>query len=615
MNRQLLSRQDSGVEIDRPSTLCELLEKSVDSFHNPRMLNYKVSGKWEAFSSEQVYEVVKCIALGLHSLGVGKDDKVAIYADSSPYWTMSDLGVIHAGAADVPLYVTQAVHHIEFILSNSESKGIFIGSRKLFERIKEALAKTQCKFIVSISGEKFDLPSDNPDSSCIEVIDWNELIERGRSIAHQENDLFDELRRAAKEDDLATIIYTSGTTGEPKGVMLSHGNLVTNAVDCAEVFSFNPIHDVALSYLPPSHVFERMILYHYIHVGIQIFFAESVDSLPKDLIEVRPHLMTTVPRMLEKAFEKAQTVVENLPWYKRFVFKWAISLALQFNAEKKMPLDYRIKHLFASILVYKDLRKAFGGRFRFIISGGAPLSPDLATIFCAAGLTILQGYGLTETSPVISVNRLERNRIGSVGPVIPNVSVKIAADGEILVDGPNVMMGYYKNASSTFAAFYASWFKTGDIGHIDKDGFLFVTDRKKDLFKTSGGKYIAPQGIEAVLAKNVYVEKAIVIGDKRKFASALIFPNWDALKNYALKNQISYKSNAELIEDKRIKELFEKVVEEANKELSHWETIKKFAVLDGELTIEEDYLTPTLKMKRRNVENRYQELIESFYQE
>jgi len=297
------------------------------------------------------------------------------------------------------------------------------------------------------------------------------------------------------------------------------------------------------------------------------------------------------------------------------VFKWAINLALQFSVEKKMPLSYKLKHSFASILVYKNLRKAFGGRIRFIISGGAPLSKDLAAIFCAAGLTVLQGYGLTETSPVISVNRLERNRIGSVGPIIPNVSVKIASDGEILVDGPNVMMGYYRNAAATFATFYASWFRTGDIGHIDNDGFLFVTDRKKDLFKTSGGKYIAPQGIEAVLAKSVFVEKAIVIGDQRKFASALIFPNWEALKNYAAKNEIPSGSNTVLLENNKIKELYQGVVDEANKELSHWETIKRFAVLDGELTIEEDYLTPTLKTKRRNVANRYHELIESFYQE
>ncbi|MCL4509988.1 MAG: long-chain fatty acid--CoA ligase [Bacteroidetes bacterium] len=591
--------------MNAPRTLCELLEKSVESYHNPKMLNSKAGGEWKSFSSDQVYETVKNIALGLHSLGVVPGDHVALYAESSAYWTISDLGIIHAGAADIPIYVTQAVPQIEFILNNSESKGIFVGSRKLYDRAKDAVANSKCKFVISVSDEKFDS----------NVVTWSELLEMGKKAALQTPNLFDELKHAPQEDDLATIIYTSGTTGEPKGVMLSHRNLVSNVVDCAPLFSFTPIEETALSYLPPSHVFERMLLYLYIHVGIRIFYAESIEALPQDLIEVRPHLMTTVPRMLEKAFEKAQNVVEGLPWYKRFVFKWAIDLALQFNTEKEMPLGYRVKRAFASALVYKNLREAFGGRIGFIISGGAPLRPDLATIFCAAGMTVLQGYGLTETSPVIAVNRLERNRIGSVGPLIPNVSAKIAGDGEILIDGPNVMMGYYKNTAATSASYYTCWFKTGDIGYLDKDGFLFVTDRKKDLLKTSGGKFIAPQEIESLLSKSLYVDKAIVLGDQRKFASALIFPNWDALRGFAEKNQIEFKSNAELAENPQIKALFQGIVDGANKDLSHWETIKKFAVLDGELTIEADYLTPTLKMKRRNVENRYKDLIESFYKE
>ena len=591
--------------MNAPRTLCELLKKSVESYHNTKMLNSKAGGEWKSFSSDQVYETVKNIAVGLHSLGVVSGDHVALYVDSSAYWTMSDLGIIHAGAADIPIYVTQAVSQIEFILNNSEAKGIFVGSRKLYERAKEAIADSHCKFIVSISDEKFDS----------NVVTWSELLEMGKKAALQTPNLFDELKHALQEDDLATIIYTSGTTGEPKGVMLSHRNLVSNVVDCASLFSFTPIEEVALSYLPPSHVFERMILYLYIHVGIQIFYAESIEALPQNLIEVKPNIMTTVPRMLEKAFEKAQSVVQNLPWYKKFVFKWAIELALQFSTEKKMPLSYRMKRAIASQLVYKNLRHGFGGRIRFVISGGAALRPDLATIFCAAGMTVLQGYGLTETSPVISVNRLERNRIGSVGPLIPNVSAKIAGDGEILVDGPNVMVGYYKNPSATSESYYTCWFKTGDIGYIDKDGYLFVTDRKKDLLKTSGGKFIAPQEIESLLSRSLYVDKAIVLGDQRKFASALIFPNWDALRIFAEKNQIEFKSNAELAENPQVKALFQEIVDGANKQLSHWETIKKFAVLDGELTIEADYLTPTLKMKRRNVENRYKDLIESFYKE
>ncbi len=591
--------------MNEPRTLCELLERSVRSLPNPKLLNSKIGGEWKSFSSDQVYETVKHIALGLRSLGIVPGDHVALCADSSAYWTMSDLGIIHAGAADVPLYVTQAVHQIEFILNNSESKGIFVGSKALYERMKDVIPRTQCKLVVSISGEKFDEG----------VIVWSELLEMGRKVATAEPGLFDEMKTVIKETDIATIIYTSGTTGEPKGVILSHMNIVTNAVDCASLFTFNPPDQVALTYLPPSHVFERMMLYLYIHVGPQIFYAESVDKLPQNLLEVRPQSMTTVPRMLEKAFEKAQTVVESLPRHKRSIFKWAIGLALQFDTEKKMPLGYRLKHAVASALVYKNLREAFGGRIDYIISGGAPLSADLVRIFCAAGLRVLQGYGLTETAPVISVNRIGRNRIGSVGPVIPNVSVKIAGDGEILVDGPNVMQGYYRNAAATFASSYASWFRTGDIGYLDKDGFLFVTDRKKDLLKTSGGKYIAPQEVEALLSKSVYVDKAIVIGDQRKFASALIFPNWEALKVFADKNGVAYSSNSDLVEKLQVKELYQEVIDRANETLSQWESIKKFAVLDGELTIEADYMTPTLKMKRRNVENRYRDLIEGFYNE
>ncbi len=591
--------------MDTPRTLCELLEKSVESFRNPRMLNSKRGGEWESFSSDQVYETVKLVALGLRSLGVVPGDHVALYADNSSYWTISDLGIIHAGAADIPIYVTQSVPQIEFILDDSESKGVIVGSHKLYDRARDAISGSHCKFIVSISDEKFTQ----------ETITWTELLEMGRRESERLPEKFDELRSIAKGKDLATIIYTSGTTGEPKGVMLSHGNLVSNAVDCASLFEFHGPQDVALSYLPLTHVFERMIIYLYIFTGAQVYYAESVEALPQNLLEVRPHMMTTVPRMLEKAFEKAQTVVESLPWYKRGVFKWAVGLALQFDAEKKMPADYRLRRSLASILVYKNLREAFGGRIRFIISGGAALRPDLARIFCAAGMTVLQGYGLTETSPVISVNRIERNRIGSVGPLIPNVSVKVASDGEILVDGPNVMSGYYKNPEATSASYYTCWLRTGDIGYVDKDGFLFVTDRKKDLLKTSGGKFIAPQEIEMLLAKSVYIDKAIVIGDQRKFASALIFPNWAVLGAFAEKNQINFTTNSELIENRKVKGLFQQIVDETNQHLSHWETIKKFAVLDGELTIEADYMTPTLKMKRRNVENRYKDTIEGFYKE
>ncbi len=591
--------------MNAPRTLCELLEISVESHHNPRMLNSKVGGQWKAFSSDRVYETVKYLALGLNSLGIKQGDHVALYADSSAYWSMADFAVLHCGAADIPIYVTQAVPQIEFILNNSEAKGIFVGSAALYEKAKNAIANSQCGFVVCMSDGRF---TDG-------AITWDELIEMGRKLDSERPSFFEEITGKIREEDLATVIYTSGTTGEPKGVMLSHRNLVTNAVDCASLFTFHPIDDIVLSYLPPTHVFERMMLYLYMYVGECIYYAESIEALPQNLLEVRPHNMSTVPRMLEKAFEKAQHLVESLPWYKKFVFKWAIGLALKFDAERKMPLPYRLKRSFASLLVYKNLRHAFGGRMRYIISGGAALRPDLAKIFSAAGVTVLQGYGLTETSPVISVNRLERNRIGSVGPAIPNVAVKISGDGEILVDGPNVMMGYYRNASATASTYTASWFKTGDIGYLDRDGFLYITDRKKDLLKTSGGKFIAPQEIESLLTHSLYVDKAIVVGDQRKYASALIFPNMIALKGFAERNGIAFSSDSGLLESPQVRELYDKIVEDTNKKLSHWETIKKFAVIDDELTIEDDFLTPTLKMKRRNVENRYRDVIEKFYKE
>ncbi len=591
--------------MNAPRTLCELLEISVESYHNPRMLNSKIGGQWKSFSSDRVFETVKYLALGLDSLGIRPGDHVALYADSSAHWTMADLAILHCGSADIPIYVTQSLSQVDFILKNSEAKGIFVGSRNLYERAKDAIADSDCKFVICMSEGRFAEGG----------LTWDELLEKGRKVESESPGAFDDLRRNVKEGDLATVIYTSGTTGGPKGVMLSHQNLLSNVVDCASLFTFHPTEDVVLSYLPPTHVFERMMLYLYLYVGQCIYYAESIEALPQNLLEVRPHSMTTVPRMLEKAFEKAQHIVESLPWYKRSVFRWAIDIALKFDAEKKMPLGYRIRRALASLLVYKDLRHAFGGRIRYIISGGAALRPDLARIFCAAGVTVLQGYGLTETAPVISVNRLERNRIGSVGPAIPNVAVKIAGDGEILVDGPNVMMGYFRNAPATSASFNASWFKTGDIGYLDKDGFLFVTDRKKDLLKTSGGKFIAPQEIESLLSRSIYVDKAIVIGDKRKFASALIFPGIDALKGFAEKKGIGYSSIAELIVKPEVRALYDKIVEDVNKQLSHWETIKKYAILDDELTIEEDFLTPTLKMKRRNVENRYRDLIEGFYKE
>ncbi len=587
--------------------LVELFEFGVKTYRNPKLLNYKSpEGVWKSLPADEVARRVKNIALGLYSLGVRFGDKVALLSESRPEWTMTDLGILSLGAIDVPIYTTQALPQVEFILTNSESKLIFISTKQLYERVLPVLEKLGFKEKV-ITFEK------EPPSPDVMTLEQLELL--GEKLNNENPSLYDELKSKVKPDDLATIIYTSGTTGEPKGVMLTHSNLISNATTCASLFTWNAPEEVALTYLPLSHIFERMIIYLYLYIGIQIWYAESIDKLADNLIEVKPTVMTTVPRFLEKAEERMLAQVQKMSPLKRKLFNWAMDIARQYDPEKKFPLSYRIKHKIADILVYKKLRARFGGRFRFIVSGGAALRPDLARIFTAAGIPVLQGYGLTETSPVIAVNRLERNRIGSVGPIIPGVAVKIAEDGEILVDGPNVMKGYYKNEEATAKAFYHTWFKTGDIGYIDKDGFLFITDRKKDLIKTSGGKFIAPQVIENLLSANVYIDKAVVIGEGRKFASALIFPNFESLKQFAQENNITYSNNSELVNHPKVQELYQKIVDEVNTKLAQWETIKKFAVIDGVLTIDEDYLTPTLKVKRRNVEARYRDLIESFYKE
>jgi len=586
-------------------TLNQLFEDSLKKYDNPRYLNFKRGGSWQSISQREASRRLKWIALGLYHLGIRPGDKVALLSENRPEWLLSDLAILAIGAADVPIYTTQAVPQIEFILTNSESKCILISTPALLERAQKPITDINIKPVIMFEGK--------PDDE--RFLSLDEVEELGRRLDSEQPGLYDELRKHVQPDDIATIIYTSGTTGEPKGVVLTHYNLVSNAIGSASGFTFYPNEDIALSYLPWTHIFERMLIYLYTHVGAQLWIAESIEKLAENFLEVRPHVMTTVPRMLEKGFERAQHVVEHAPAFQTKIFNWAVALALKYDPERPMSTGYRIKHAIADFLVYRKFRKAFGGRFRFIVSGGAALNPDLARIYCAAGIPVLQGYGLTETSPVIAVNRLERNRIGSVGTVIPNVAVKIAEDGEILVDGPNVMKEYYKNETATRAAFDCTWFKTGDIGYMDKDGFLYVTDRKKDLYKTSGGKFIAPQQIENMLTANLYIDKAVVIAEKRKFASALLFPNFEALEDFAKAEGIQYRTRKELIDSPKVQALYQKAVDEVNQRLSHWETIKKFAVIEGVLTIDDDYLTPTLKVKRQNVERRYRDLIENFYKE
>ncbi len=584
------------------ATLIDLHNHTIQNCRHDKLLNTKRGDKWESFSTDEFASRVRRLALALHSLGIKNRDTVAYVGQSSSEWTIIDMAILNCGAIGIPIYTTQSVNQVEFILKNSGAKAIFVGAEELYTRLKDAIDAAGVKLVIGF----FEKVGDSPHNLI-------SLLQEGAEIDNENPELFQQIRDRIEPDDVATIIYTSGTTGDPKGVMLTHSNLVSNVAACLRIFDFYGKDDVMLTYLPPSHIFERMILYVYQYSGVQIYYAESIEKLADNLKEVKPMVMTTVPRMLEKVFERVNAMVETLPAPRKTIFKWAIKVAKQFDTEGNNSAVYMIKYKIANALVFKKLRLGFGGRIRMLVAGGAALNPELGRIFTAAGMPVLQGYGLTETSPVISVNRLGRNRMGSIGEIIPGVEVKIAEDGEILVRGPNVMKGYYKNEKATKEVFYDGWFRTGDIGYIDKDGFLYITDRKKDFIKTSGGKYIAPQLIEQRLARSKYIEQAIVVGDKRKFASALLFPNWEALRAFAEGRHIKYSTDEELLTHPDVRKIYDDVINGVNKTLAQWETIKKYEIIPGILTIDNDQLTPTLKVRRRNIEQRYSDLIEEFY--
>jgi long-chain acyl-CoA synthetase len=586
------------------STLIELHDHTITKHRHDRLLNSKRDESWVSISTDEFAKRVRTAALGLHELGIKRGNTIAYVGQSSPEWTIIDMAILNCGALGVPIYTTQSVNQVEYILKNSEAKAIFVGSEELYTRLKSAIESAGVSIVIG-----FNEPVGDSRHTLAS------LQEAGAESDAAHPELYQKIRSETKPDDLATIIYTSGTTGDPKGVMLTHANLTSNVTACLHIFDFYAHDDVMLTYLPPSHIFERMILYVYQYSGVQIWYAESIEKLADNLKEVKPMVMTTVPRMLEKVFERVNAMVETLPGPRKAIFKWAIRVANKYDTEGNNSFLYNIRYNIANKLVYKKLRMGFGGRIRMLVAGGAALNPELGRIFTAAGMPVLQGYGLTETSPVISVNRLNRNRMGSIGEIIPGVEVRIAEDGEILVKGPNVMKGYYRNEEATDEVFYDGWFKTGDIGYIDKDGFLYITDRKKDFIKTSGGKYIAPQLIEQRLARSKYIEQAVVIGDKRKFASALLFPGWEALRAFAEGRSITYTTDEELLKHPDVHKLFDAAVEEVNKTLAQWETIKKYEIIPGILTIDNDQLTPTLKVRRRNIEQRYTQLIDEFYKE
>lgn len=592
-----------------PKTLPELFLVSTQKHSRKDALNYKNNGKWIPISSDEIIERAENIALGLYSLGLRKSDKAAILAANSPEWTLSDAGCQFAGIIDVPIYTTLAPNSICYIINNSGTKVFFLQDKETYERIKEILNECpSLEKLVFFDKEGVDLEN---------AVSLKELEESGAKLQSENPNLIKELVAAVTSEDIATLIYTSGTTGEPKGVMLTQTNILANVIDVCEFYDFSK-DDTPLSVLPLSHIFERSAMYLYIFNGMRVHYAESVDKTPENLQEVRPTIFVGVPRIFEKVYAKAKLKAAQSSSLKEKIFDWAIEVGKNyaFTVEKKqsIPFGLKIKHLIADKLIFSKFREFFGGNLKACITGGAALSNEIYLIFNGAGISILQGYGLTETSPVITSNNPVNVKLGTVGKPIRNVQVRIASDGEIEVCGPSIMRGYYNKPEATNDAFTEDgWFKTGDIGNLDEDGFLKITDRKKELFKTSGGKYIAPSPIEQMIKGSRFVSQVVLVGNERKFPAALIIPNFEQLESYAKIKNLDLRTPKDFCENARIIDLFEREIDKYTKDLSKYEKVKKLALLENELTIEGGEMTPTLKVKRRVVDEKYKSVIDKIY--
>ena len=604
-------RERKPLHEGEPTTLVETFEYVARAHHRADTLNYKREGAWLHISSDEMLERARLIALGLYSLGLRHGDRAAILSENCPEWTLTDAGCQFAGVSDVPVYPTLMPPQVSYILKDSGARVLFIQTRAKYDQIKDAL-----KECAALEQVVFFQESEGETEDCMTLL---ELEARGRRLGLEEPQLSQKLASQVQAEDLATIIYTSGTTGEPKGVMLTHSNLVSNLIDSSGHLSFGET-DIALSVLPLSHVFERLGMYMYLYHGMAIYYAESMNKIGDNMREVRPTIMLCVPRLFEKIYERIKESATQGGRAKLAMLMWAVSVGKAYAQlalnHKPIPKLLALKYKLALRLVFSKWHTALGGRIRLFVSGGAALPDEIALIYAGAGLPIVQGYGLTETSPVISAGTLEDNRVGTVGKPIKDVEVRIAADGEIEVRGPNIMHGYYNKPAETRAVFTADgWFKTGDIGTLDRDGFLRITDRKKELFKTSGGKYIAPQPIEQMIKASRFVNQVVLIGNGRKFPAALIVPDWDQLRSYAQLKGLDARNREELKRHPRILNLFERQIAALTSSLAQYERVKRFALLDRELTIEGGELTPTLKVKRRVVDEKYRDVIDRLYKE
>lgn len=589
-------------------TLSQLFLNTIKSYPKDDLLLFKKEGKYVPISTEEFADRVKCFSLGLRDLGLEAGDKLIILSENRPEWVISDVANLCLGGITVPIYTSLIPEQIKYIIDDSDAKIVVVSDQSQWQKI-EAI-KSQLTKVTSY----ITCLSEAPEG----VLTFAQVLERGKKMDKQNPGLFEKMALEVKPDAIASIIYTSGTTGPPKGVMLTHSNIFSNVKTCSSLLPFKNT-DTVLSFLPLSHILERMGMFVYLYNGMSIGFAESIDTLGENLLEVRPHIMVNVPRVLEKIYAKVIDNVQVSSSLKRKIFFWALKVGRKYGRKKilNQPISklLQFKRNLANKLVFSKVYAKTGGRVRFFLCGGAPLSKDIGEFFYAIGLTIIEGYGLTETSPVITANTFENLKFGTVGKPIPGVDVRIDEDGEILTKGPHVMNGYYKKEAASREVFEGGWFHTGDIGHFDEEGFLVITDRKKDIIVTSGGKNVAPQPIEGILNLNPYISTALVIGDSRKFISALVVPDFEKLEEYAKQNNISFEDHCDLVKKEEIVKFIQEQVDRSAPNLASYEKVKKIALLDKEFEIEKGEITPTLKVKRNIVEEKYKSIIDAMYRE
>jgi long-chain acyl-CoA synthetase len=573
----------------------------LKTYNLQKAFTTKYNGEWQSISTQEYINRANAVSRGLLRLGIQPNDKIAVISSSNrTEWNILDIGILQIGAQNVPIYPTISPEDYEYILNHSEATYCFVSDKEVLDKLNGIKHNTQLKSVYT-----FDIIEN--ESHWIDILNLGEDPSNQNEVESRKNNV--------TPHDLATIIYTSGTTGKPKGVMLSHNNLVSNVLDSEKRVPFDKGKSKALSFLPVCHVFERMILYIYQYCGVEIYFAESIDKMVDNVKEVRPTVMTAVPRLFEKVYDKIVSKGNEQKGIKKMIFFWALKLGLKYEPYGKNGLWYELQLKLARALVFKKWQEGLGGKLELMVSGSAPLQPRLSRVFAAAQLPIMEGYGLTETSPVIAVNDMRDRgfKIGTVGKIIDNVEVKIAEDGEILVKGPNVMLGYYKDPDKTSEVIIDGYFYTGDIGEIDAEGFLKITDRKKEMFKTSGGKYIAPSLIENRLKQSRFIEQVMVVGEGEKMPAALIQVNFNFVKDWCKIHDIDFVSNESIVNNPKLIDRIQQEIDDANKKFGHWEQVKKFELTPDVWSIDSGHLTPTLKMKRKEIKQKYEHLLDKIY--